>query len=195
MDKSLYYLGRYKEKIISLLLNSDNVIKLINPQEDERFEIEDILLGGTFNVPDKEGINNEIVTLQGHIFDYLFVPDTTTEDKTFICIETFIDSIENTYFDKLSMDIHVYAAKPIVQLDGYSKPTSSEMKKLGFSGNRIDMLCDAINRELNGNKTFGIGNVKLFDRNPLSISLPNDKFYGKCLRYTVRNFIEVDDCG
>lgn len=194
MGKNLYYIGRYKENIISLLLNSDNVIALINPTTDARFEIEDILLGGTFDVYNEQD-KKERIELQGHIFNYLFVPDTTTEERVFICIDTFIDSIDNsTYFNNFSMLINVYSPKEMVRLNKYSVPTSSEMKAMGFSGNRVDMLCDAIDRVLNGNKTFGIGEVSLASRNPITLSLPNDKYYGKCLKYKVKNFIDNEGC-
>lgn len=194
MSQNLYYIGRYKDKIISLLLNSDDVITLINPETDERFEVEDVLLGDTFEIYNKKG-ELERINLQGHIFNYLFVPGTTTEEKVFICIEALIDSVDNTYFNNFSMFIHVYSPKRLVRLDRYSTPTSLEMKKLGFSGNRVDMLCDAIDRLLNGNETFGIGEVTPSNTNPLTLSLPNDKFYGKCLKYKVKNFMDTEECG
>lgn len=190
---NLYYSGRYKDKILSLLINSDDVVKLINPTMDKRFELDEILLGGTYFVYNAKH-EKEKVVLQGHLFDSIFVPDTTDEQKVFICIETLINSIERGIFNAFSLFIHVYVSKDLVRLDGNSTPRHAEMMKLGFSGNRVDMLCDAIDRKLNGNSSFGIGDVEPSSRNFLTLSIPNDKFYGKCLQYTVKNYIDTENC-
>lgn len=191
--RNLYYTGRYKDRILSLLINSDSVVKLINPTMDKRFELDEILLGGTYFVYNDRH-EKEKVVLQGHIFDSIFIPDTTDEQKVFICIETLINSVEQGIFNDFSLFIHVYVPKSLVRLDGYSSPRHTEMMKLGFSGNRVDMLCDAIDEKLNGNDKFGIGDVEPAPRNFLTLSVPNDKYYGKCLQYTVKNYIDKDKC-
>lgn len=192
-SRNLYYAGRYKDKILSLLINSDSVVKLINPTMDERFELDEILLGGAYFVYNSEH-KKEKVVLQGHMFDSLFVPDTTSEQKVFVCVETLVNSVEQGVFNNFSLFINVYVPKSLVRLDGYSSPRRTEMMKLGFSGNRVDMLCDAIDEKLNGNDKFGIGDVEPAPHNFLTLSVPNNEFYGKCLHYTVKNYIDKDKC-
>lgn len=84
---NLYYSASYKNKIINLLLKNKDFIKLINPtpSECEDLDIIDVLIGGTWF------INGKKYEEQGHIFDYNFVDETTTEQKTFVFVETDID--------------------------------------------------------------------------------------------------------
>lgn len=196
MNKNLYYMGKYKSKILSLLVNSKDVVDLINPiikpGYEQYFSIDDILLGGTYEITKSNG--SEKMEIQGHLFDYLFVPDTTTEEKVFVCTEVLVDDIADNIFNNFIMYIHVFASKSLIRLDSFSTPKSIDMKKRGFTGNRIDMLCDAIDRTLNGNTSFGIGDVSLIPRNPISLYLPNDKYYGKVLKYSVKNYIDTENC-
>lgn len=194
MGKNLYYLGKYKSKIISMLLNNHDLVKLINPKIISNLNIDDILLGGTYEVPGTNDSNIEKIEVQGHIFDYLFVPNVTCEDKVFICIETLVDSCENQYFSDFIMYINIYVAKSLLHLESNSSPSSIEMSKLGYVGNRLDMLCDAIDRLLNGNSSFGIGDVTPIPYNFITLDIPDNKYYGKCLRYKVKNYIDRDGC-
>lgn len=194
---NLYYAASYKNKIINLLLENKNLIKLINPKPSECKDIDivDVLMGGEWII---DGINYEE---QGHIFDYNFVDDTTTEKKTFIFVETDIDTVRNEFFTDFNLYVCIFTDKKLVKLTNNSVPTVNEVKSMGyFSGtyaNRIDVMCDIVDGILNGtNKIAGIGDVQPAPRNYVTIYCPNNKFYGKCLKYHISNLNETEvGCG
>lgn len=189
-----YYMAKYKNKVRSYLITSDNIIKLINPVVAENLNVEDVLLGGVFQVIDTDTGKTIKVKEQGHIFDYLFVDETTHESKVFICIESVIDSVAYPFLNMI-LYIYVYVHRDLMRLTSETSPKSSEMYKAGFYGNRADQLTDAIDRMLNGNQTFGIGEVSPADRGYISVSVPNSSFYGKCMRYKVRvSNEELNNC-
>lgn len=194
---NLYYAASYKNKIINLLLENKNLIKLINPKPSECKDIDivDVLMGGEWII---DGINYEE---QGHIFDYNFVDDTTTEKKTFIFVETDIDTVKDEFFTDFNLYVCIFTDKKLVKLTNNSVPTVNEIKNMGyFSGtyaNRIDVMCDIVDGILNGtDKLIGIGDVQPAPRNYVTIYCPNNKYYGKCLKYHISNLNETEDgCG
>ncbi len=182
---NLYFSGEYKDKIIKLLINNNIVVQLINPVTDNPnidLDLPDVLLGGSWIIDGKQ------VTEQGNIFNHAFVPMLTDETKTFIFVETDIQTIEDNIFTQFGLYIYVFTHKDLVRLTSTSVPTKNTMKKAGYSGNRIDCLCDAIDRVLNGNESFGIGNVIPASRNHMVAYAPNNVHYGKVLKYTVKNY-------
>lgn len=193
---NIHYASSYKNKIINLLLKNDNFIKLINPVESEHPELDiiDVLLGG------KWIIHGEEVIEQGHVFDYDFVGDTTTEEKTFVFVETDIPSISKNTFTSFTFYICVFSEKGLVRISDATSPTVKEVKEMGCyvgrRANRVDTLCEIIDKTLNGNvKISGIGTIRPTERNHCTIYKPNNNYYGKCLRYTVTNLNEIeDDC-
>lgn len=165
------------------------VTKVINPTAKEQIDIEDVLLGGTWN------INGEEISEQGHIFDYNFVDDTISDTRTYIFVETDIDTIVDSMFSMFNLYVCIFSHKTLVRLSDKTTPTLQDVIKDGYYGNRVDVLCDAVDRLLNGNKTFGIGKVNPASRGHLTLYSPNNKYYGKCLKYTVNNYNEgYDSC-
>ena len=193
-DKNLYYLARYKKNIVSLLINSAPIVDLIAPDIDDRVELDDNLLGGEFEVPKRNGDGTDHLNIQGHIFDYIFTPETSDESDVFICIEALVNAVDDVFFNDCVLFVHIYVPKKRVRLTSKSNPTQSKMIKAGFIGNRVDMLCDAVDRLLNGNKEIGIGEVRPVARNAVTLSIPNTTYYGKCLTYNVKNYIEENEC-
>lgn len=194
---NLYYAASYKNKIINLLLRNENFIKLINPSpsECEDLDIVDVLIGGEWF------INGKKWEEQGHVFDYNFANDTTTDQKTFIFVETDIDTIKQDLFTEFNLYVCVFTAKDLVRLTSETTPTVKEVKEMGCfastTGNRVDILCDIIDKTLNGNeKVQGIGLLKPAQRGFCTPYSPNTKYYGKCLKYNISNLNEIeDDCG
>ena len=183
---NLYFAGAYKDKIIKLLLENKDIVKLLNPEVDPKYkgiiDETDVLLGGHWK------IGNEVHYETGHIFDYNFVTDRTDDVKAFIFVEVIVDNVYDATFTNFKLLICPLAHKDIVRLDKTTTPTKAEMQKDGFSGNRIDMLCDAIDKTINGNTTMGIGNVEPCYRDYLQMFLPNYRYYGKAIAYTVKNY-------
>lgn len=191
---NLYYAASYKNKIINLLLKNKNFIKLINPTPSncDDLDIIDVLIGGEWI------INGKKYSEQGHVFDYNFVDDTTIEEKTFIFVETDIDTIRNNIFTDFNLYICIFTSKRLVRLTNETVPTVKEIKDMGYFAstyaNRIDVLCDIVDQILNGtDKIPGIGDVQPAARNYMTMYCPNTKFYGKCLKYQISNYNDGGD--
>lgn len=194
---NLYYAASYKNKIINLLIRNPDFVTLINPTPSkvETLDMADILLGGEWII---DGEKHEE---QGYIFDYNFVDDTTSDDKTFVFVETDIESVRNSMFTDFNLYICVFTTKHLVRLTSESTPSVEQVKALGYCANnfanRIDILCDIVDRILNGvDKLPGIGEIKPAPKGYVTIYNPNSKYYGKCLKYNISNLNETEElCG
>lgn len=191
---NLYYASEYKNRIMNLLLRNEDFVKVMNPtpSECEDLDIIDVLVGGEWF------INGKLYKEQGHIFDYNFVNETTTDKKTFVFVETDIDSIVNNLFTDFNLYICVFTSKDLVRLSNKTSPTVKEIKNMGYFAssyaNRIDVLCDIVDRTLNGNeKIKGVGTIKPAPRGYMTMYCPNNNYYGKCLKYHITNLNESED--
>ena len=175
--------GEKKKIIIDLLLESDMVRKLINPQPNDLLDETEILLGGDWV------IDGDIVSEQGHIFDYNFVDDTITETKVFMFVETDIPTMTNrNMLAEFNLYVSIFADKSLIRLSQASSPTKQEMKNLGYEGNRIDILCGVVDNLLNGKDVKGVGNLQPATMGFVKMYQPNKQFYGKVLTYKVKGF-------
>lgn len=195
---NIYVSSSYKHKIINLLLKSKDFIKLISPKESNcpNLDTVDVLLGGEWIIDGKKWVE------QGYVFDHDFVNDSITDKKTFVFVDTDIPSIDKNMFLDFSLYVFVFTDKDLVKLTTCSSPTAKEAQDMGYFstgtyGNRIDILCDCIDRILNGtDELAGIGDVQPAARNYLTTYRPNAQYYGKCLHYQITNYnTGSDDCG
>ena len=193
---NLYAASNYKNIIINLLLKSKDFVTLMNPQKPPHQSIstEDMLLGGTWF------LNGKKYEEQGQIFDHNFVDDTTTVEKTFVFVETDIDSIRQYLFIDFNLYVCVFTAKSLIRITDDTVPSINDIEMMGYNaghyGNRVDILCDVVDRILNGNKKIkGVGNIEPAEKGFCTIYSPNNKYFGKCLKYTISNLNEIeDDC-
>ena len=152
---NIYYAANYKNKIINLLLKNKDFIKLMNPtpSECEDLDIVDVLIGGEWI------INGKKWEEQGHVFDYDFVDDTTTQEKTFVFVETDIDTISMDMFSDFNLYICVFTSKKLVRLNSSTVPTAKEVKNMGYfassTANRIDTLGQIIDKTREMGYEFG----------------------------------------
>lgn len=168
----------------------------MNPISDSNCEYLDdieILLGGEWIY------NGERFKEDGQIFDYNFVEDTVTKEKSFVFVETDIDNVTQNIFTNFNLYICVFTTKGQIRITDKTSPTLKQIKDMGYStgtyANRIDVLCDIIDRTINEtDKISGIGDVRPADRGYCTIYLPNHKFYGKCLKYKIMNYNEDNSC-
>lgn len=191
---NLYSSSEYKNKIINLLLRNQDFIKLVNPSESkcDELDIIDIMIGGEWI------INGKKYEEQGHIFDYNFVNETVTDEKTFIFVETDIDTVRQNIFTDFNLYVFMFTSKSLVRLNSRSVPTVAQIKNMGYFastyGNRIDILCDIVDRILNGtDKLIGLGDVEPAPRNYVTLYCPNSNYYGKCLKYRITNYNDGGD--
>ena len=193
---NLYFASDYKNTIINLLINNNDFVKLINPKESEcsKIKIRDVLLGGSWFIDGKK------YEEQGHVFDYNFVDDTTTDEKTFVFVETDIDTVRQNIYTDFNLYVCIFTHKSLVRIMDDTIPSMNEVEEMGYNvghyGNRVDILCDIVDNILNGNeKIRGIGTVKPAPRNYVSMYCPNSKYYGKCLKYKISNLnMGGDEC-
>ena len=176
--------GVFKNKIIKLFIKNPLLVRLINPKKNESLDdVAEVLLGFDGVVGDKR------VYEQGHIFDHDFADDTTITERTFIFVETQVPTVNvNSPLIDFNLYITVFTCHRLVDLSDTSVPTKNEMKKLGYMGNRIDILCAVIDEILNGYENLGIGRVMPSGINYTTIYKPKVGYYGKQLRYTVKGY-------
>lgn len=191
---NLYNASKYKNVIINLLLKDNDFVTLMNPQKPphNQLGIQDMLLGGTWF------IDNKKYEVQGQLFDHNFVTDTIEEEKTFVFVETDIDMIRQNIFTDFNLYICIFTAKTLMRITDNSTPSINEVEEMGYEvghyGNRIDVLCDIVDRILNGNKKIkGISDVTPAQRGFCTIYSPNSKYYGKCLKYNISNFNDTEE--
>lgn len=166
---NLYYAASYKNKIINLLLANRNLIEFINPAASE----------------------------YDYIFDYDFTDDSTAEQKTFIIVETDIDTVRKNLFTDYNLYIYIFTAKELVRLSDKTSPTVDKVKEMGYSANqyanRIDVLCGIVDGILNGTDEIeGIGTLEPASSGYITRYQPNKNYYGKCLKYHISN---MNMCG
>lgn len=95
----------------------------------------------------------------------------------------------------------MFTSKNLVRITDETVPSINDIEMMGYNaghyGNRIDILCDIIDRILNGNKKIkGIGNIEPAKRGFCTIFSPSNKYYGKSLKYTITNIGETEgNCG
>ena len=105
------------------------------------------------------------------IFPFEYIPDNVGNGDTFICYDVDILDVENKTY--------LY---PVVYVWIF---THKSKLRLPQGGARLDALAVEINKELNGNRHFGLGelNLKRIDR-----FVPIDDFQGRCLVYQAKDF-------
>lgn len=124
-------IGDYKNKLFSIVLQSD--------------EISELMLGSGYDKNDVE----ELLVYK-HIFPYLYVDDTQTEPLSYICIEVDVPRTMDFTFKDMKVIIWCYCHKEIMK---YSKKD--------YLGTRADVLSDMVDRLLNSSGEFGIGRLQL----------------------------------
>ena len=166
----------------------------MNPPKSPHKNIstEDMLLGGVWF------FNGKKYEEQGQIFDHNFVDETTTEQKTFVFVETDIDMIRQNLFTDFNLYVCVFTDKSLIRITDDTIPSINDVEIMGYNcghyGNRVDILCDVVDRILNGNqKIKGIGDVEPAQRGFCTIYSPSNKYYGKCLKYTISSLNEMED--
>lgn len=117
----------------------------------------------------EENIDNLVYS---QVFPYLYSDETQKEVLPYVCIETLPIRANGT-IKKMKCMLWVYANKKCMNVS-----------MLGYSGTRVDMICDIIEQIIR-NLYLGVGKVEFdFSR----IIFPNSKFYGKEFIFTVPDF-------
>lgn len=120
---------------------------------------------------DDEDVVNLIYT---QIFPYLYVDETQTDVKPYICCEVDVPRIPTGTIKDMKLIVWAYCHKDCMK---YSKN--------GYRGTRVDILVDMIERQLRDSNKFGIGKLQL---DSVTYFFPSKNYYGRQLVFTIPDF-------
>lgn len=152
-------IGSYKNKLISAFINSDDICELLFNKEPYT----------------EEDVDNLVYT---QIFPYLYVNETQTEVKSYICLEVDIPRVPTGTIKDMKLILWVYSHK-----------NGMKYSKKGYLGTKVDILVDMIEKQLRDSDKFGIGKLQLLS---CTYFFPDtkltSKYYGKQLIYNMPDF-------
>lgn len=108
------------------------------------------------------------------IYPYEFIPETVDEGMTFICYDVDIDEVVEKPFYIPVIYIWVFTHKSKLKLDE--------------GGVRIDELAKEIDKELNGSRFLGLGELNLSSVGRFS---PTTDYLGRVLTYYTKDFNRI----
>ena len=108
------------------------------------------------------------------IFPYLYIDETQTKVLSYICLEIDIPKAPTSTVKNLKLIVWIYSHKE-----------GMKYYKKGYSGTKVDILTDMVERQLRNSYKFGIGKLELMS---CQYFFPNNKYYGKQLIYNVPDF-------
>lgn len=177
IDDDFSILGRTKRLFASILLNDDDVRNLVMPKlDDEMSTIEENWFG-----------NKELL---GHCFNVPYIKKTITDSRNLITMESTISAIDSGTIKEFAVDLFVFCHRDTIDMD-YEEKSKYESK--GYNGNRVDMIIQAVynaikHYQFDNEQDFGIGDLRLIPNRPIKIYIPDERFYGKQLTYTCKDF-------
>lgn len=183
MNNPLVLLGLIKEAVGNILMTNDDVSELVMPfLDDDDYSFEDNWFGSKIS----KNIQGQVKDnrLLGHCKDVPYMDETITDTRSLILMETYAN-VTTSIID-YTLVINVICHRDVVELDDDEK---SDWRKKGYAGNRIDMICQAINNALTDDMikdSFGIGAMSLDTRvSQMQSFKPNTNFYGRTLVYRI----------
>ena len=160
---NLEEVGTFKNKVVSKLINDENIL--------------DVLLGDITKVEDPETLllGKDESGKGGCVFKFEYVPDTQENSKTFLCVEVVPEETNGDTITNMVIYVFAYCSKNLMQT----------YHRKGQAGTRVDILASDIDKILNGNSEFGIGPLEWAGS---SIYKPAQWYYGRMLVYRVNTF-------
>jgi hypothetical protein len=148
-------MGSYKSTLLSYFVNSEEICELLFDKE-------------TYTEEDGDNL------IYTQIFPYLYTDETQTKVLPYICVEVDVPRIPTHTIKDMKLIIWVYCHK-----------NGMKYSKKGYSGTKVDILADMVERVLRNSDRFGVGKLQL---QSVTYFFPNAKYYGKQLIYTVPDF-------
>lgn len=105
------------------------------------------------------------------IFPFEFIPETVDDGMTFICFDVDIPEVRDKTYYLPALYVWVF--------------THKSKLRLNEGGIRTDQLAVEINKELNGSRYFGLGELNLYSVGRFS---PITDYQGRVLTYTAVDF-------
>ncbi len=124
-----YGIIRIKQQLQSLLINNEEIVRLINAKEED------------IETPDD--------LISTHIFNYIRIPESPEEAKTYIAFEIDVPDVYsiNYLFKKLVITFYIISAESLM-------PTNQ-------GATRIDLISAEIDKMLNGYDGIGLQPLEL----------------------------------
>ena len=183
MNNPLVSLGLIKKVVGNILMTNDDVSELVMPYlDDDEYSFEDNWFGSKIG----KNIHGQLKDnrLLGHCKDIPYMDETITDTRSLILMETY-PNISTSIID-YTLVINVVCHRDVVDMDDDVK---LELEQRGYVGNRVDMICQAINKALTDESVvnkFGIGKMSLDTRVSQGQSFkPNTNFYGRTFVYRI----------
>lgn len=111
-------------------------------------------------------------------FDYEYIPGTTQEVLTAVCIDTDVVAVRTSAQKTLELYISVLCSHALMSLDRAKFP--------GVRGNRINNLLRYIDMALRLDRDFGIGKLEL--KSVRTTTSGNSSFAKKTMTYLIPDF-------
>lgn len=159
-------LVEYPQYIVSYLANSPAIRDLLADKINATVE----------DIEDNQGGYK-------YIFDYDYVDDTTQDTRAYICLEGFIDKVNNDHILSMVINVNVFCHKKYMHLNHKTFK--------GLKGNRRDNLIRYVDKLLNGER-FGIGKMELVGMR--AINTPQN-YTGVLCAYRLYDFNRVKSNG
>lgn len=105
------------------------------------------------------------------IFPYQFIPETVDDAQTFICFDVDVLSVDNKTTYNPALYVFAFTHKDLLRLDE--------------GGVRTDKLACEIDKLLNGNRFFGLGELGLYS---VERFVPIANYQGRILTYSMKEF-------
>lgn len=115
-------------------------------------------------------INGKALVFQ-NIFPYAFVPETTTETKTYVSMSIAVPRVRDKTYKSLSLWIYICMHTSLINTD---------------RGLRYDLMAEVIDRMFNGSLDFGLGRLEL--RSVEDIAFQSSRYFGIALQYNAADF-------
>lgn len=119
-------------------------------------------------LPAKSLVDTPTSIKQIHLYDY--IPDTTSDIKTHVCIEVLDGKPINHTVAGFFVEIEIIVPEDLMRMSGDT---------------RRDALAVAIDKLINGSPDYGFGHVV---RVPGSLNVPAEGFRGRLLKYYVEDW-------
>lgn len=151
LSMNLNELYDYKNKLVCGLCSDDEIVKLVTNN-------------------DKATVPNQKLPYT-QVFPFQFVPETTDNATTFICLDVDIPEVLNKTFLNPVIYIWIFTHKSLLRLPE--------------GGVRTDRLSTEVNRLLNGSRIFGLGELNL---QSVGRFVPISDYQGRVLTYSAKDF-------
>lgn len=148
-------IGSLKQQLLTAFVNSPDICELLLNKE-------------SYTEDEVENL------LYKQVFPYLYTDDTQTEMLAYLCFEVDIPRFSSGTIKDMKIIVWAYCHKGAMR-----------HYKSGYSGTKVDILSDMVERQIRDSYKLGIGKPELVS---VTNFFPNNKYYGRQLVYNVPDF-------